>query len=68
MPDLPRPAPLDPTVLVDGRVRAFTDEQARISARSRAQLAGVLAEAKRLADEEFILMAVAVAVAMEDEE
>lgn len=66
--DLPLPAPLDPTALIDGRVRAFTDEQARISAKSRTQVAGVLAEAKRRADEEFMLMAVAIAVALEDED
>lgn len=66
--DLLPPTPADPTALVDERVRAFTDEQARISEKSRAQVAGVLAEAKRLADEEFMLMAVAVAVALEDED
>ena len=38
------------------------------SAKAAAQLAEVLAEAKRRADEEFMLMAAAVAVALEDED
>jgi hypothetical protein len=60
--------PADASALVDERVRAFTEEQTRLSERSAAQLAEILGEAKRRADEEFMLMAAAVAVALEDED
>lgn len=65
-PVLPAIAPVDPTAVIDEQVAAFTKEQARTSARAAAQVAELLAEAKRRADEELMLIAVALAVEDED--